>query len=425
MATQLGADGPAWARPYRSARPLAVVATILLSLTIVYSVLVILAVEGAFAFLADTGLADPISAALAVGAVLLSVLDAATFLFWFRRAYRNLPALGAQGLEWSPRSAVLWWFVPLANLIVPLLIASDIWKASDSTITPNTRQGRATAKFPSFLIPWWVAWWVAWVTRGIRSSSTDVGIFALLTLPLILAAALAMFVIWKIQLRQDTKSGRHSQQSKAAFFPGPVTSGGSPRSRWRLPALVIGLVGLGCAAVAGIVLLVTAFMHAAANCPPQDFPVYPNAQQTDFNYTVSTGTSDCTAGWESDAAPNDVATFYDAGLASGPWQLVTKDEQSGEWSFQRRGDSSTIGRIRFLGHGTQTRIEMEVMTGQSPDPSPSASVGASTVPIASVASSEGSGALRPTDYRDRYPLPNHPRKGEGDTDLRAHMQAFR
>jgi len=57
---------------------------------------------------------------------------------------------------------------------------------------------------------------------------------------------------------------------------------------------------------------------------------------------------------------------YDGGLSSGPWQLVSKDEQSGVWSFQRRDDSSTVGRMRFLPHEKQTRIEMEVMTGQFP-----------------------------------------------------------
>ena len=108
---------------------------------------------------------------------------------------------------------------------------------------------------------------------------------------------------------------------------------------------------------------------AAGNCPPKDFPVYPNAQKTGLNYVVSPGSSDCTVTLESDATASDVTTFYDTSLGSGPWQLVNKNGPSGEWSFQRRGDSSTVGRIRFLGHGTQTRIEMEVLTGQSTRPS--------------------------------------------------------
>jgi hypothetical protein len=44
------------------------------------------------------------------------------FLAWLNRAYRNLPALGARGLKFTPRSAVLWWFCPFANLVVPFRV---------------------------------------------------------------------------------------------------------------------------------------------------------------------------------------------------------------------------------------------------------------------------------------------------------------
>lgn len=119
-----------------------------------------------------------------------------------------------------------------------------------------------------------------------------------------------------------------------------------------------------------VFVLLPLIRTVAANCPPKDFPIYPKAQQTGFNYNFSGATTDCTLSWEADGAPSQVMTFYDASLGSGPWQLVNKDAQSGDWSFQKRGDSSTVGRIRFLGHGTQTRIEMDVLTGQSPVPSP-------------------------------------------------------
>jgi len=150
----------------------------------------------------------------------------------------------------------------------------------------------------------------------------------------------------------------------APFFPGPTTE--RPRSgRRRL------IVGLAIAGGSGLAMLVTVaivamFANAASSCPPKDFPVYPGAQQTDFIYTVSPGSSDCTAGWEADAGAEQVTAFYGSAMTSGIWQLVSKDEQLGEWLFERRGDSSTVGMIRFLTHGQQTRIEMEVMTGQPP-----------------------------------------------------------
>jgi hypothetical protein len=150
----------------------------------------------------------------------------------------------------------------------------------------------------------------------------------------------------------------------APFFPGPT----SQRPRLHRHRLIIGLAiagGVGLAILA-ILTVVMMFRNVVANCPPNDFPVYPEAQQTDFNYTVSPGSSDCVAGWEADAGADQVQAFFGSALSSGPWQLVSKDEQSGEWSFERRDDSSTVGMIRFLTHGQQTRIEMEVMTGQPP-----------------------------------------------------------
>jgi hypothetical protein len=136
--------------------------------------------------------------------------------------------------------------------------------------------------------------------------------------------------------------------------------------------LILGLTGaggcLGLIALVGV-LVVLFFKGAMEHCPPKDFPVYPGAQQTDFNYETSEGTSRCLVGWDSDDASTQVSSFYDSSLATGPWELVSKDPTSGEWYFQRRADGSVIGRILFSSHGTQTRIEVEILTGQSPSPS--------------------------------------------------------
>ena len=150
----------------------------------------------------------------------------------------------------------------------------------------------------------------------------------------------------------------------APFFPGPTTE--RPRSGRRRLIVGVAIAGGSALAMLVVVALVVIFGNAASNCPPKDFPVYPGAQQTDFNYRLSPGSSDCTAGWEADAGAEQVTAFYSSALPSGLWQLVSKDEQSGEWSFERRDDPSTVGMIRFLTHGQQTRIEMEVMTGQPP-----------------------------------------------------------
>lgn len=56
---------------------------------------------------------------LVVGTVLTAL--------WASRAYRNLPALGASPLDWSPGWAAASWFIPVANLAVPYLVVRDAW----------------------------------------------------------------------------------------------------------------------------------------------------------------------------------------------------------------------------------------------------------------------------------------------------------
>jgi len=52
------------------------------------------------------------------------------FLMWMHRAHRNLPALGAQNLKYSPGWAVGGWFVPFLNLVRPYQVMGEIWRES-------------------------------------------------------------------------------------------------------------------------------------------------------------------------------------------------------------------------------------------------------------------------------------------------------
>ncbi len=138
--------------------------------------------------------------------------------------------------------------------------------------------------------------------------------------------------------------------------------------------LILGLTGAGgCLGLIALAVLVAVlFVRGALDkCPPKDFPVYPGAQQTDFNYETRGATSSCSVGWESDGAATEVERFYEQSLSGGAWQLVGKDPDNGFWYVQRRTDASTIGRISFSGSGAPTRIEAQILTGQPPIPSAS------------------------------------------------------
>jgi tRNA A-37 threonylcarbamoyl transferase component Bud32 len=99
------------------------------------------------------------------------LVTAGMWLAWFRRAYLNLPALGARRLRFRPWWAVGAWLVPVFSLFRPKQLLNDIWRASDPDLPPDqaaTWRGRPVAE----LLGWW---WLAFVASVlVRSITTDV-----------------------------------------------------------------------------------------------------------------------------------------------------------------------------------------------------------------------------------------------------------
>ena len=154
-----------------------------------------------------------------LGGSLLAALVGAgcvvSFLAWFSRSYRNLRALGAEGLEYSPGVAVGWWFVPVGNCWKPFRVAVEIWKASDPTLRANDLASRASMPTPVLLAVWWMGWLTALVLDNLVGAPDRIqhqGEVITLAMVVaagfdILAAALAMAVILEIDRRQ---SARHA-----------------------------------------------------------------------------------------------------------------------------------------------------------------------------------------------------------------------
>lgn len=76
------------------------------------------------------------------------------FLMWFTRMREQ-----SEGLRPSPRwmgrdGAFGWWFIPVANLWMPLRIALDIWASSQPPDTPRRRSGLP-------VIVWWLLF-ISW-----------------------------------------------------------------------------------------------------------------------------------------------------------------------------------------------------------------------------------------------------------------------
>jgi hypothetical protein len=93
--------------------------------------------------------------ALAIADGVTSLICAITFVIWTRRAYRNLPTVGA-GQRFKPGWAVGGWFVPFLNLWRPKQIVNDIWRASDPGGPPSLHPTQYEhTPVPRLITLWW------------------------------------------------------------------------------------------------------------------------------------------------------------------------------------------------------------------------------------------------------------------------------
>lgn len=112
--------------------------------------------------------ANDIRQAIVGGLQLLTfVFTVIFFLMWIHRAHRNLPALGARDLKFTPNWAAGWFFVPFMNLFRPVQVVTEIWKASspDRNAFEGTSDGTAWKSAPTS--PVVGLWWAAWIIAGI------------------------------------------------------------------------------------------------------------------------------------------------------------------------------------------------------------------------------------------------------------------
>lgn len=138
----------------------------------------------------------------------LFVVTAALFLAWLARARRNASVLGMSG---RVPGALLWWFVPGANILLPFVAVRGVLQAS--------RGGRERA--PAWLVTWWLVWLATllWTcveigfARGVGAVyfvfSDVVGVVLALGLAAqgALARPLLIAVVVAIQRAQQTRRG--------------------------------------------------------------------------------------------------------------------------------------------------------------------------------------------------------------------------
>jgi hypothetical protein len=91
---------------------------------------------------------------LGVGVVAIILL-----LIWLYRVSRNTWSLGVEGMRYTPGWSVGWFFVPLAGLVMPYNVVSELWQANSPNPTGQWRQAAVS--------PVVGAWWAACVASAV------------------------------------------------------------------------------------------------------------------------------------------------------------------------------------------------------------------------------------------------------------------
>lgn len=81
-------------------------------------------------------------------ALFVSMVLVCKWIFW---AHANLQAIGIASFEFTPRWAVIWYFVPIANLFKPYQAMRELWHISHE-LHDGVRDGA-----PTLVTFWWFA----------------------------------------------------------------------------------------------------------------------------------------------------------------------------------------------------------------------------------------------------------------------------
>lgn len=84
--------------------------------------------------------------------VFMWLAEFASFMLWFARAYINMYKQQL-GLTTSPRWAVLSWFIPIYNIVAPLILMRKLFAATNSQLA---RMGRTERLETRPLMWWWL-----------------------------------------------------------------------------------------------------------------------------------------------------------------------------------------------------------------------------------------------------------------------------
>ena len=177
---------------YRPLEDRAAVARMLLAICACLTLLDFIFTTGQFWYISSYGYSPTFRLLLALNTLLFVCVylgAVVAFAMWQYRATDNLRSFGLRDLEFSPVAAIIWWFVPVANLLQPMRAVSELWLASNPLAT-DKRLRRQHAPGP---VVWW---WVTWLTGSLAIPVLALVIFIVVAInPLALAQTFFLVLI--------------------------------------------------------------------------------------------------------------------------------------------------------------------------------------------------------------------------------------
>ena len=145
-----------------------------------------------------------------IGMIVAGLSFFISLLVWVYKANKNSHGFGSQGMRYSPSMALFWFFVPVANLIVPVLVLREIFKVSQNSIEWKEQKGT------TLLIAWGVLhvcnWFMVHLVRSIDKQSgletiSDMQSFTLLKILGLAGVVIYVTLSWTI-VKKTTNNQR-------------------------------------------------------------------------------------------------------------------------------------------------------------------------------------------------------------------------
>ena len=144
--------------------------------------------------------------------LLCSIAIIVLLVIWMWRVAKNAELSGRVQPRFGPGWTIGGWFIPFANLVIPVLVMQDLWRASDPTVRRGDPDWRRRAG--SALVGWWWVLHIVAATRfvggGDANSRNELeslrsrdAVAAGGSLVAIAAAVLLILVVRRISRRQE------------------------------------------------------------------------------------------------------------------------------------------------------------------------------------------------------------------------------